>query len=188
LDAIAFETQSETVYKSFTLDPTVASLFRGFVLAQRVMLSFNLHSPALPAIASMSSHQLWNIWDIAIDVCISLEGAPAETMLYDLCTKMFDFFPTPGVCPTMTHFMLFPAGRAATTARLRRMLDEVPGAADVAALSSLRTYLSEMEKPAEAHLLMLAKMQGSLRGADLDNQMPIALSRSKKTDVLKCGG
>jgi hypothetical protein len=44
-----------------------------------------------------------------------------------------------------------------------------------------------MEKPTEAHLLMLAKMQVCDQGVELDNQMPIALSRSKKVDVLKCG-
>jgi hypothetical protein len=187
LDAIAFETQSVSVYQSFTLDPTLASLFRGFVLAQRVMLSFNLHSSAIPALEPMASHQLWNIWDIAIDICISLEGEPAEVLLYDLCMKTFDAFASPGVYPICTHFMLVPAFRDATSKRLLRLLDESTGAADIAARSSLRTVLVEMEKPTEAHLLMLAKMQVSNPGADLDNQMPIALSRSKKMDVLKCG-
>jgi hypothetical protein len=65
------------------------------------------------------------------------------------------------------------------------LLDGSSEAADTAARSHLKTVLVEMEKPTEVHLLMLAKMQASDRGAELDNQMPIAFSRSNKIDVLK---
>jgi hypothetical protein len=187
LDAITFETQPADLYHSYTLDPTVNSLFRGFALAQRVLLSFNLHACALPEVRPMASHPLWDVWDIAIDIATSLEQEPAETMLYQLCVQTFDAFPSPGVYPLYTHFMLSSPFRADAAGRLLRLLDENADAGGIAARSTLRAALGSMDAPSETHLLMLAKMQVSDHAPELDAQLPIALAMSKRVPVIACG-
>jgi hypothetical protein len=137
LDAIAFETQRPEIYQSFTLDPTLAALAYGFVFAQRVMLSFNLHSSTLPELAAMASHKLWNFWDIAIDISISLPRESVEEVLHKLCMKTFDTFPSPGIYPICAHFMLASAFREQTSARLLHLLDGSSEAADTAARSRI---------------------------------------------------
>jgi hypothetical protein len=151
------------------------------------MLGFNIHSSALPELKPMASHTLWNVWDIAIDFCTTLESGAAEPMLYDICMKTFETFPSPGVYPIYTHFMLMPAFAVDTSARLLALIDNNPAAADMAARSNLPNVIANMEKPTETGLLMLAKMQVSEHGIDLDVQLPVTFSLSKKREVLKCG-
>jgi HEAT repeat protein len=66
-------------------------------------------------------------------------------------------------------------------------MDSNPEAANIAARSNLPTVIAAMEKPTEPVLLMLAKLQVSDHGIELDSQMPIGFSMSKKKDVVKAG-
>jgi hypothetical protein len=185
LDAIAFETQAAAAYQAWTLDPAVGALFRGFALAQRVLLAFNLHASALPELRPMAAHALWDVWDIAIDIAIALDSEPAQALLFELCVQTFDEFPSPGVYAIYAHFMRTPAFAADAAARLLAMLDAAPGAAGVAARSALRGAVLEMPRPDEAHLFMLAKMQATDAAPELDPQAVVTLAAAARS--VACG-
>ena len=53
--------------KLFRQDLLVASLFRNFLLAERVMRSYNCTPESHPALPPTSHHPMWQAWDLALD-------------------------------------------------------------------------------------------------------------------------
>jgi regulatory associated protein of mTOR len=49
----------------------VASLFRNFLLADRILRSLNCTPASIPRLASTAQHQLWQAWDLAAECCLS---------------------------------------------------------------------------------------------------------------------
>ena len=185
LDTICFDSQEPSLYEAYTLDPTLAALFRGFALAQRVMLSFNIHCSSVPALRPMADHKLWSVWDTAIDLCSSLPKETAETMLYQLCMDTFRNCPSAGVIPLYTNFMMSPDFREPTAKQLLQLLDDSDGVAEIAARSNLPVVINEQERPSEACLLIMAKMQATPNGIGIPLSMAFLMSKS--LDVVKCG-
>jgi regulator-associated protein of mTOR len=71
-DTIAWNVlNSDLFQKLFRQDLLVASLFRNFLLAQRIMKSFDCNPVSFPEIPSTNEHPLWQSWDLALDMCIS---------------------------------------------------------------------------------------------------------------------
>jgi WD40 repeat protein len=71
-DTIAWTTlPSATFQKMFRQDLLVASLFRNFLLAKRIMKSLNCSPQSWPPLPDSSSHPLWHAWDLATEACIS---------------------------------------------------------------------------------------------------------------------
>ncbi|OHS99507.1 hypothetical protein TRFO_34048 [Tritrichomonas foetus] len=59
-ETIAMDTlPTETFYRLFRSNPTIASLWQRFFLAQRLMHTFGLHSQSYPEMKDTSEHQLW---------------------------------------------------------------------------------------------------------------------------------
>ena len=185
LNAISFESQQAEVYEAFTVDPTLSALLHGFVLAQRVMLSFNIHSIAFPALNPMGENSLWNIWDIALDMCAALPKETAEQMLYELCMDTFSECPTEGVIPIFTHFLTIPRLREQTARQLLILMDAHSSFAETGARSSLPDIIMKASEPSESLLLILAKMLASERGVGI--RLASSLSSSKQIEVLKVG-
>lgn len=52
-------------------DLVLAALFRGFLLAERVMKRYNCTPISVPAIPSCANHPLWDSWDLALDRCLA---------------------------------------------------------------------------------------------------------------------
>lgn len=52
-------------------DLVLAALFRGFLLAERVMKRYNCTPISIPAIPSCANHPLWDSWDLALDRCLA---------------------------------------------------------------------------------------------------------------------
>nr|CAD7444287.1 unnamed protein product [Timema bartmani] len=65
--------------KLFRQDLLVASLFRNFLLAERIMRSYDctpVSSPKLPPTyqikqRNLSNHPMWQAWDLALDLCLA---------------------------------------------------------------------------------------------------------------------
>jgi len=71
-DTIAWTTLPSTTFqKMFRQDLLVASLFRNFLLAKRIMRSFNCTPQSWPPLPDSSTHSLWQAWDLAVESCLS---------------------------------------------------------------------------------------------------------------------
>ena len=71
-DTIAWNVlDSELFQKLFRQDLLVASLFRNFLLAERIIKSLDCTPVSHPALPPTHEHPLWQSWDLALDMCIS---------------------------------------------------------------------------------------------------------------------
>ncbi|RDD45269.1 Regulatory-associated protein of mTOR [Trichoplax sp. H2] len=71
-DTIAWNVLPTKIFqKLFRQDLLVASLFRNFLLAERIMRSFNCSPTSHPKLPSTHSHPMWYTWDLVLDRCLS---------------------------------------------------------------------------------------------------------------------
>jgi regulator-associated protein of mTOR len=71
-DTIAWNVlDSDLFQKLFRQDLLVASLFRNFLLAERIIKSLDCTPVSHPALPATNEHPLWQSWDLALDMCIS---------------------------------------------------------------------------------------------------------------------
>ena len=71
-DTIAWNTlPRETFQKLFRQDLLVASLFRNFLLAERIMKANDCTPISQPKLPDTHQHQMWTAWDLALDICLS---------------------------------------------------------------------------------------------------------------------
>jgi len=61
----------ELFHKLFRQDLLVASLFRNFLLADRIMRSANCTPMSYPKLPETHNHPMWDAWDLALDQCVS---------------------------------------------------------------------------------------------------------------------
>jgi regulator-associated protein of mTOR len=71
-DTIAWNVlDSDLFQKLFRQDLLVASLFRNFLLAERIMKSLDCAPVSHPPLPPTHEHTLWQSWDLVLDMCIS---------------------------------------------------------------------------------------------------------------------
>lgn len=70
-DTIAWNTLSRDLFQRlFRQDLLVASLFRNFLLAERIMRSYDCTPISSPQIPDSHRHHMWSAWDLAIDLAL----------------------------------------------------------------------------------------------------------------------
>ncbi|XP_052780147.1 regulatory-associated protein of mTOR-like isoform X2 [Mya arenaria] len=70
-DTIAWNTLPRDLFqKLFRQDLLVASLFRNFLLAERIMRSYNCTPISSPKLPPTYQHPMWQAWDLALDLCL----------------------------------------------------------------------------------------------------------------------
>ncbi|KAH8822774.1 hypothetical protein DL96DRAFT_1619182 [Flagelloscypha sp. PMI_526] len=70
-DTIAWTTFSKELFaRLYRCDLLIASLFRNFLLAERIMKDFNCTPYTYPPLPSTNTHPLWATWDLAVDACM----------------------------------------------------------------------------------------------------------------------
>uniref|UniRef100_A0A4W2FV34 Regulatory associated protein of MTOR complex 1 n=1 Tax=Bos indicus x Bos taurus TaxID=30522 RepID=A0A4W2FV34_BOBOX len=71
-DTIAWNVLPRDLFqKLFRQDLLVASLFRNFLLAERIMRSYNCTPVSSPRLPATYMHAMWQAWDLAVDICLS---------------------------------------------------------------------------------------------------------------------
>ena len=98
-DTIAWNTLPRELFqKLFRQDLLVASLFRNFLLAERIMKAANCTPISYPALPSTHQHPMWDAWDLAAEMCLAqlprlLSGDPG-----------IEFTPSPFFAQQLTAF------------------------------------------------------------------------------------
>ena len=71
-DTIAWNSLPRDLFqKLFRHDLVVAALFRGFLLAERIMRFYDCTPISVPALPQTHNHPLWDSWDLAVDMCLA---------------------------------------------------------------------------------------------------------------------
>ena len=71
-DTIAWNSLPRDVFqKLFRQDLLVASLFRNFLLAERVMRSYDCTPVSQPPLPNTHQHTMWKAWDLAVDMALN---------------------------------------------------------------------------------------------------------------------
>ncbi|XP_028395165.1 regulatory-associated protein of mTOR-like isoform X2 [Dendronephthya gigantea] len=88
-DTIAWNVLPRELFqKLFRQDLLVASLFRNFLLAERIMRSYNCMPMSCPQLPPTYQHPMWHAWDLAVDTCLSQlhavveDGKPFQNSLF----------------------------------------------------------------------------------------------------------
>ena len=70
-DTIAWTTFPRDVFtRLYRSDLLIASLFRNFLLAERIMKNYHCTPHTYPVLPSTNTHTLWAAWDLAVDTCL----------------------------------------------------------------------------------------------------------------------
>lgn len=184
LDSILFESQTALIYNTYTKDPAMASLARGFILAQVVMGTFNIHPIAQPEIKYSAKHQLWDMWEVTIDLSSTLSETETQLLVYEIYEKCF---PKCGI----SFFSYFIKQHNTLSMASKTLLDYVDTnewALETVSRSSIVGTIVDMNKPNENVMLILAKIIASQEtNVYSQSQQAIAFSSSKDVNTLKAG-
>lgn len=95
-DTIAWcvlQDQPELFKRLFRQDLMVASMFRNFLLADRIMRSYQCTPMSTPKLPETHDHPMWQAWDLAVDMCLfqlpALKTAEAGGPPYDYQPSTF---------------------------------------------------------------------------------------------------
>jgi len=75
----------------------VASLFRNFLLAERVMRSYDCAPVSQPALPPTHQHPMWQAWDLAVDIAVSQlpdileKGSSYKVKIFTFTRKAFEW-------------------------------------------------------------------------------------------------
>ena len=71
-DTIAWQSLPKDLFhRLFRQDLLVASLFRNYLLAERILKSFGVNPVTSPRIPNTWQHPLWDTWDFVLDACLT---------------------------------------------------------------------------------------------------------------------
>jgi regulator-associated protein of mTOR len=70
-DTIAWTTFPRDVFtRLYRSDLLIASLFRNFLLAERIMKNYHCTPHTYPPLPPTNTHPMWAAWDLAVDTCL----------------------------------------------------------------------------------------------------------------------
>eukprot|EP01064_Diplonema_japonicum_P035717 TRINITY_DN7828_c1_g1_i1.p1 TRINITY_DN7828_c1_g1~~TRINITY_DN7828_c1_g1_i1.p1 ORF type:complete len:1239 (+),score=287.97 TRINITY_DN7828_c1_g1_i1:75-3791(+) len=92
IDSIAWSSLSAPMFlRFFKQDSFLTSLFRNFILAQRIMLSLNATPLSYPALPLCTNHVKWDEWDWHLDQFLT-RCTSATNKIEESQSLMFSFF------------------------------------------------------------------------------------------------
>ena len=159
-DTIAWNTLPRSLFqKLFRQDLLVASLFRNFLLAERVMRSYDCTPVSTPKLPPTHQHQMWRAWDLAVDVSLTQLPAILEkgvaykaSTFFEEQLTAFEVWlrfgnqqrPPPEQLPIVLQVLLSQAHRLRALDLLGRFLDLGPWAVNLALSVGIFPYVLKL--------------------------------------------
>ncbi|KAL0338105.1 UNVERIFIED_CONTAM: Regulatory-associated protein of TOR 1 [Sesamum angustifolium] len=160
-DTIAWNVLPHDLFQRlFRQDLLVASLFRNFLLAERIMRSANCSPISYPMLPSTHQHHMWDAWDMAAEICLSqlptlVEDPNAEFQPSPFFTEQLTAFEVwldhgsehkkpPEQLPIVLQVLLSQCHRFRALVLLGRFLDMGPWAVDLALSVGIFPYVLKL--------------------------------------------
>lgn len=161
-DTIAWDVLPRDLFQRlYRQDLLVASLFRNFLLADRIMRTYDCTPVSFPKLPKTYHHTMWRAWDMVVDLCLSQlvdvleERAPFRTSTF-FAEQLTAFEvwldldhssnqrPNHQLLPIILQVLLSPVHRLRALDLLSRFLNLGPGAVDSALSVGIFPYVLKL--------------------------------------------
>ncbi|KAJ7961126.1 regulatory-associated protein of TOR 1-like [Quillaja saponaria] len=195
-DTIAWNVLPHDLFQRlFRQDLLVASLFRNFLLAERIMRSANCSPISHPMLPPTHQHHMWDAWDMAAELCLSqlpslVEDPNAEFQPSTFFTEQLMAFEVwldhgsehkkpPEQLPIVLQVLLSLSHRFRALVLLGRFLDMGPWAVDLALSVGIFPYVLKLLPTTTPELRQILVFIWT---------KILALDKSCQVDLVKDGG
>ncbi|KAL3633363.1 Regulatory-associated protein of TOR 1 [Castilleja foliolosa] len=195
-DTIAWNVLPHDLFQRlFRQDLLVASLFRNFLLAERIMRSANCSPISYPKLPSTHQHHMWDAWDMAAEICLSqlptlVEDPNAEFQPSPFFTEQLTAFEVwldhgsehkkpPEQLPIVLQVLLSQLHRFRALVLLGRFLDMGSWAVDLALSVGIFPYVLKLLQTSTPELRQILVFIWT---------KILALDKSCQVDLMKDGG
>ncbi|XP_075089271.1 regulatory-associated protein of TOR 1 isoform X3 [Nicotiana tabacum] len=195
-DTIAWNVLPHELFQRlFRQDLLVASLFRNFLLAERIMRSANCSPVSYPMLPPTHQHHMWDAWDMAAEICLSqlptlVEDPNAEFQPSPFFTEQLTAFEVwldhgskdkkpPEQLPIVLQVLLSQCHRFRALVLLGRFLDMGPWAVDLALSVGIFPYVLKLLQTTTPELRQILVFIWT---------KILALDKSCQVDLVKDGG
>ncbi|KAL3536590.1 hypothetical protein ACH5RR_005051 [Cinchona calisaya] len=195
-DTIAWNVLPHDLFQRlFRQDLLVASLFRNFLLAERIMRSANCSPVSHPILPPTHQHHMWDAWDMAAEICLSqlptlVEDPNAEFLPSPFFTEQLTAFEVwldhgsehkkpPEQLPIVLQVLLSQCHRFRALVLLGRFLDMGPWAVDLALSVGIFPYVLKLLQTTTPELRQILVFIWT---------KILALDKSCQVDLVKDGG
>ncbi|KAI9811266.1 MAG: hypothetical protein M1826_003276 [Phylliscum demangeonii] len=172
-DTVAWNCLPPPLFKKlFRQDLMVAALFRNFLLAQRIMRTYQCHPQSSPPIPDTHRHPFWESWDLALEMVIAqlpalLDAAhgkrPYQYQHSSFFAEQLTAFEVylshgapdqqpPGQLPVVLQVLMSQIHRLRALVLLSKFLDLGPWAVSTALSIGIFTYVLRLLQSAAAEL------------------------------------
>ncbi|XP_021731233.1 regulatory-associated protein of TOR 1-like [Chenopodium quinoa] len=195
-DTIAWNVLPHDLFQRlFRQDLLVASLFRNFLLAERIMRSANCSPISYPMLPPTHQHHMWDAWDMAAEICLSqlpslVNDPTAEFQPSPFFTEQLTAFEVwldhgseqkkpPEQLPIVLQVLLSQCHRFRALVLLGRFLDMGPWAVDLALSVGIFPYVLKLLQTTTPELRQILVFIWT---------KILALDKSCQVDLVKDGG
>lgn len=195
-DTIAWNVLPHDLFQRlFRQDLLVASLFRNFLLAERIMRSANCSPISYPMLPPTHQHHMWDAWDMAAEICLSqlpslVEDPNADFQPSPFFTEQLTAFELwldhgseykkpPAQLPIVLQVLLSQCHRFRALVLLGRFLDMGPWAVDLALSVGIFPYVLKLLQTTTPELRQILVFIWT---------KILALDKSCQVDLVKDGG
>ncbi|XP_071910271.1 regulatory-associated protein of TOR 1-like isoform X1 [Coffea arabica] len=195
-DTIAWNVLPHDLFQRlFRQDLLVASLFRNFLLAERIMRSANCSPLSHPILPPTHQHHMWDAWDMAAEICLSqlptlVEDPNAEFQPSPFFTEQLTAFEVwldhgsdlkkpPEQLPIVLQVLLSQCHRFRALVLLGRFLDMGSWAVDLALSVGIFPYVLKLLQTTTPELRQILVFIWT---------KILALDKSCQVDLVKDGG
>ncbi|XP_011623063.1 regulatory-associated protein of TOR 2 isoform X1 [Amborella trichopoda] len=196
-DTIAWNVLPHDLFQRlFRQDLLVASLFRNFLLAERIMRAANCSPISFPLLPSTHQHHMWDAWDMAAELCLAQlpvlvrEDSDVEFQPSPFFTEQLTAFEVwldhgserkkpPEQLPIVLQVLLSQSHRFRALVLLGRFLDMGPWAVDLALSVGIFPYVLKLLQTTALELRQILVFIWT---------KILALDKSCQVDLVKDGG